>query len=100
MAAPIPARQLPNEYRDELFRQIQTLMEINFIQESSSAYAALIFSVIKKDNPIKLCVGYCALNKKVVQRWLEDLLKNIRDSSVFIALDLKGACYHIPMHQK
>ena len=59
----------------------------------------MIFSVLKKDNSLKLCVRYCALDKKVIQHWLEDFLKVIQDSFDFSALGLKGV-YHIPMQKQ
>ena len=50
-----PARRLPYSQRDEIDKQVNDLLDKNYIAPSRSPYASPILPVLKKDGPICMC---------------------------------------------
>ena len=83
----------------EMRRQLETLQDDGWIQDSSSPFAAPILFVRKSgSDKLRLCVDYRALNS-ITQRdryplpHMDDLLNDVHGSSFFTKLDLKAG-YH------
>ena len=53
-----PARRLPYSQRDEIDKQVNDLLDKNYIAPSRSAYASPIVPVLKKDGSIRICADY------------------------------------------
>ena len=64
----IPPRRIPAHYRMEVNRQIQTMLEQNIIEESSSPWMAPAVFVRKKSGDLRLCIDYRELNKRTVKK--------------------------------
>ena len=52
----------------ELFTQLQELLDKGFIRLSSSPWGALILSMKKKDRSHMICIDYRVLNKLTVKK--------------------------------
>ena len=78
---------------------IETNLANGFIQRSSSPAAAPILFAKKKDDGLRLCVDYRALNKATVKNryplpLISDMLDRLRGAQIFTKLDLRDA-YHL-----
>jgi hypothetical protein len=77
----------------EVKRQIEELMQKQFIRPSASLWGALVLLVKKKDGKLRLCVDYRELNKLTMKNkyplpWIDDLLDQIGGAKVFSKIDL------------
>jgi len=81
-------------------RTLKAYIEANlangFIQRSSSPVAAPILFAKKKDEGLRLCVDYRALNKATVKNryplpLISEMLDRVREARIFTKLDLRGA---------
>ena len=52
----VPPRRVPAQYREEVERQIQQMLDLGIIEESSSPWMAPAVFVRKKSGAIRLCV--------------------------------------------
>eukprot|EP01053_Blabericola_migrator_P002822 Blabericola_migrator_1__2821@NODE_1807_length_3762_cov_37_917185_g1163_i0_p2_GENE_NODE_1807_length_3762_cov_37_917185_g1163_i0NODE_1807_length_3762_cov_37_917185_g1163_i0_p2_ORF_typecomplete_len391_score23_88RVT_1/PF00078_27/1_2e17RT_RNaseH/PF17917_1/3_9e16RT_RNaseH_2/PF17919_1/1_3e15RVT_thumb/PF06817_14/0_01_NODE_1807_length_3762_cov_37_917185_g1163_i07431915 len=78
------------------------MWKAGIIRPSTSPFAANPVLVRKKTGDVRFCVDYRALNRVTVRdRWpsplISHLLASIKDSRYFIALDLRAACWEIPL---
>ena len=65
---PVRSRPYPLPYamRENLKREIDDMLSLGIIRESSSPFASPIVIVKKKDGPDRICVDYRKLNKLTV----------------------------------
>ena len=87
-----PYRMAPLELA-EVKRQIEELMQKQFIRPSASPWGAPVLLVKKKDGKLRLCVDYRELNKLTVKNKyplprIDDLLDQLGGAKVFSKIDL------------
>jgi len=87
-----PYRMAPAELV-ELKKQIEELMEKQFIRPSTSPWGAPVLLVKKKDGSSRLCVDYRQLNKITIKNKyplprIDNLMDHLHGSSVFSKIDL------------
>lgn len=58
---------MPAHYREEIERQIQSMLDLGIIEESSSSWMAPAVFVPKKSGEIRICIDYRELNKRSVK---------------------------------
>ena len=80
-------------------KQVNDLLDKNYIAPSRSAYPSSIVPVLKKDGSIRTCE---MINKKTVKcnypvARLEDLLEGVSGCDTFSVIDLRQAYHHIPI---
>ena len=85
----LPVRKVPFTVRKELARQLQSMEQANVIQPSHSPWASPMVLVWKKDNSLRLCVDFRALN--AVSKLdtfpipcIDDLLDQLHGCKVFL----------------
>jgi len=62
----VPPRRIPAHYHDKVEQQIQEMLDLGVIEDSSSPWMApAVF--VKKSGEIPFCVDYCELNKKTTK---------------------------------
>lgn len=92
--------------RQEVIRkEVEQMEKDGIIRPSSSAYATEPVLVRKKDGPWRVCIDYRQLNKFTkTDRYplprISDLLRSLRNSTVFITLDLRAGYWNIRMDPK
>ena len=89
---------VPKPLYPEVKAYIEDLLNRDFIRKSSSSYSSPVVCVRKKDQSLRLCVDYRALNKKTrpdrhpIPR-IQETLDNLGGNSWFSVLD-QGKAYH------
>ena len=94
-----PYRMAPAELV-ELNKQIEELMEKQFIRPNTSPWGAPVLLVKKKDGSSHLCVDYRQLNKMTIKNKyilprIDDLMDNLHGSLVFSKKDLRSGYHQI-----
>ena len=84
----------------ELKKQIEELMEKQFIRPSTSPWGAPVLLVKKKDESSCLCVDYRQLKKMTIKNKyplprIHDLMDQLHGSSMFSKLDLQSGYHQI-----
>ncbi len=101
---PITSRPRPvsEEQKKMIEDEINKMLNDGVIRPSSSSYTSEIVLVRKKTGDWRFCVDYRSLNKLTVKDKyplprIADLVRAIKGSRFFAALDLRGAYWQIPM---
>ena len=94
-----PYRTAPAELV-ELKKQIEELMEKQFIRPNTSPWGAPVLLVKKKDESSRLCVDYRQLNKMTIKNKyplprIDDLMDQLHGFSVFSKIDLRSGYHQI-----
>jgi len=94
-----PYRMSPSELV-ELKKQLEELLEKQFIRPSVSPWGAPVLLVKKKDGSFRLCVDYRQLNKFTIKNKyplprIDDLMDQLRGASVFSKIDLRSGYHQI-----
>ncbi|KAL3701254.1 hypothetical protein R1sor_019276 [Riccia sorocarpa] len=79
---------------EECKAQIEEMLEKGFIQPSVSPYGAPVLFVKKKDESLRMCIDYRALNQQTVKNKyplprMDDLFDQLRGAKYFTKLDLR-----------
>jgi hypothetical protein len=82
----------------ELKKQLEVLLEKQFMRLSVSSWGAPLLLVKKKDGSMRLCVDYRQLNKVTIKNRyplprIDDLMDQLVGAEVFSKIDL-GTGYH------
>ena len=99
----VPPRRVPAHYREEVNRQIQTMLEQGIIEESSSPWMAPAVLVPKKSGDLHLCIDYRELNKKTTKdAYPLPLPDEVQDQlcglTIFSTLDLHCGYWQLPVN--
>ncbi|KAL8121526.1 hypothetical protein AgCh_018308 [Apium graveolens] len=92
-----PYRMAPVEMK-ELAKQLQELLEKGVIRPSVSPWGAPVLFVKKKDESMRLCIGYRELNKLTIKNKymlprIDDLFDQLKGAKYFSKIDLRSG-YH------
>ncbi|XP_052726140.1 uncharacterized protein LOC128194637 [Vigna angularis] len=84
----------------ELKKQIEELMDKQFIRPSASPWGAHVLLVKKKDDSSRLCIDYRQLNKLTIKNKyplprIDDLLDQLHGATVFSKIDLRSGYHQI-----
>lgn len=97
--------RLSQSERETVRGMVSELLEAGVIEESSSPYASPIVLVKKKNNEVRMCVDYRALNKITKkERYplpiIQDQLDRFAGRKVFTTLDLASGYHQIPINER
>ena len=92
-----PYRMSPAQL-DELKKQLNELLEKQFVQPSKSPFGAPVLFVKKKDGSTRMCIDYRALNKVTIKNKyplprVDELLDRLHGAKWFSKIDLRSG-YH------
>ena len=99
-----PVRRVPFAVRKEVPCQLHEMQRKNVIQPSHSPWASPIVLVRKKDNTLRFCMDYQALNEvtkpdKFPIPYINDLLNQLREARYFSTLDLTAGYWQIQVDE-
>ena len=99
----IPPRRIPARYKEEVEAQIQSMLDNNIIEPSSSPWMSPAVFVKKKTGDIRLCVDYRALNKRTTRDAYplplpDEVQDRLAGSSIFSTLDLQSGYWQLPVN--
>ena len=94
-----PYRMSPIELA-ELKKQLEELLDKQFIRPSVSPWGAPVLLVKKKDGTMRLCVDYRQLNKVTIKNKyplprIDDLMDQLVGACVFSKIDLRSGYHQI-----
>ncbi|KAJ0521711.1 putative nucleotidyltransferase, Ribonuclease H [Helianthus annuus] len=106
-AAPVaraPHRLAPSEL-EELFMQLQELLEKGFIHPSSSPWGAPVLFMKKKDGTFRMCIDYRELNKVTMKNRyplprIDDLFDQLQGSSFYSKIDLRSGYHQLRVREE
>jgi len=95
----VPYRMSASEL-EELKKQLEELLEKQFIRPSVSPWGAPVLLVKKKDGSMRLCVDYRQLNKVTIKNRypllrIDDLMDQLVGVEVFSKIDLRSGYHQI-----
>ena len=98
----VPPRRIPAHYREEVDRQIQTMLEQGIIEESSSPWMAPAVFVPKKSGDLRMCIDYRELNKRTTKDAYplplpDEVQDQLSGSTMFSTLDLQSGYWQLPV---
>ncbi|EZG42945.1 putative RNA-directed DNA polymerase, partial [Gregarina niphandrodes] len=84
--------------------EIQKMLTDDVIRPSLSPYASEIVMVLKKTGDWRMCIDFRPLNRATIDDKyplpkLSEMIRSIKDSRYFIALDLRSGYWQIPMSE-
>ena len=90
---------------EETKKQIEYLLEHEFIRPSDSPYGAPVLFVLKKDGGLCMCIDYRWLNKKTIKNRYplplpEEMFDRLGGAKVFSKIDLKSGYWQIPVRKE
>lgn len=94
-----PYRLSPDE-QNELKKQLQELIDKDFIRPSASPYASPVLFVKKKNGKLRMCIDYRAVNKITIRNnyplpKIDELLDRLYGAKVFSKFDLSSGYYQV-----
>jgi len=89
----------------ELKKQLEELLEKQFIRPSVSPWGAPVLLVKKKDGSMRLCMDYRQLNKVTIKNRyplprIDDLMDRLVGAEVFSKIDLRSGYHQIRVKTK
>jgi hypothetical protein len=95
----------PKKYKDEIENAIKELLDTGHIRPSSSPFASLVVLVKKKDETMRMCIDFRALNKKMIKNRypiprIDELLDELRGAIYFTKIDLRSGYHQIKMREE
>jgi len=101
----IRPRRVNPKYREAEQEQIKEWKKQGIIEDSNSAYSFPMIPVPKKDGTVRFCIDYRKLNEITYKDayplpLIEDNLAQLKDSTVFSALDNVGAFHSVPVREQ
>jgi len=101
----VPPRRIPAHYRDEVYKQLQTMLDEGIIKRSKSPWMAPAVFVPKKSGQIRICIDYRELNKRTTKDSYplplpDEVQDKLAGSKIFSTLDLHSGYWQLPVNPK
>ncbi|GKE82411.1 putative nucleotidyltransferase, ribonuclease H [Tanacetum coccineum] len=92
--------RMPPPKLEELRKQLQELMDAEYIRPSKAPYGVPVLFQRKKDGSLRMCIDYQALNKVTIKNkypipLIVDLFDQLRKARYFTKLDLRMGYYQV-----
>jgi hypothetical protein len=95
-----PPYRHPRRFKDEIEKAIKELLAMGHIRPSNSPFFSPIVLVLKKDDTMRMCIDYRALNKKTIKNrypipHIYELMDELHGAIFFSKIDLRSGYHHI-----
>jgi hypothetical protein len=85
-------------FKDEIEKAIKELLAMGHIKPSNNPFASSVVLVLKKDDTMRMCIDYQALNKKTIKNGypipcIDELMDELHGVVFFSKIDLRSG-YH------
>nr|KYP72163.1 Transposon Ty3-I Gag-Pol polyprotein [Cajanus cajan] len=95
-----PAYRTKPQETKEIETQVESLMNMDWVQKSLSPCVVPILLVPKKDGTWKMCINYRAINNITIKYMhpiprLDDMLDELHGALIFSKIDLKSGYHQI-----
>jgi hypothetical protein len=95
----------PKKYKDEIEKAIKELLNMGHIRPNSSPFASSVVLVKKKDDIMRMCIDFRALNKKTIKNGyliprIDELLDELHGAIYFTNIDLRSGYHQIKMREE
>ncbi|KAJ9566939.1 hypothetical protein OSB04_002905 [Centaurea solstitialis] len=102
--AKTPYRLAPVEMK-EMRNQLKELLDMGFIQPSTSPWGAPVLFVKKKDGSFRMCIDYRELNKVTIKNKyllprIDDLFDQLQGASYFSKIDLRSGYHQLRVREE
>ena len=99
----VPPRHIPTQYREEVQKQLEEMLDQGIIEESSSPWMAPAVYIRKKSGELRMCVEYRELNKRTTKDanplpLPDEVQDQLAQYKIFSTLDLKSGYWQLPVH--
>ena len=97
--------RVPDKLKEEVRLEIQKLVELGVVVQSTSPWASPIIPVPKPDGTLRLCIDYRRLNAVTVadpyyMATLEEILERVGSSGCISKLDLLKGFYQVEVQEE
>jgi hypothetical protein len=94
----------PNKFKDEIEKAIKELLAMGHIRPSRSPFASSVVLVLKKDDTLRMCIDYRALNKKTIKNHypiprIDELMDELHGAVFFTKIDLRSGYHQISIRE-
>ena len=101
----VPPRRIPAQYREEIERQLQEMLDRNIIRVSSSPWLAPAVYVPKKNGELRICIDYRELNKRTMKDAYplplpDEVQDRLAGAKIFSKLDLQSGYWQLPVQEE
>ena len=99
----VPPRRIPAQYRKEVDKQLEEMLQLGIITESNSPWMAPAVYVRKKSGELRMCVDYRELNKKTSKDAYplplpDEVQDRLSKSTIFSTLDLQSGYWQMSVN--
>ncbi|KAK7101556.1 hypothetical protein V1264_019921 [Littorina saxatilis] len=109
LTSDVPVRSkpypIPFQARESLKKDIDSMLKMGVIRESSSPYSSPVVVVKKKDGTNRVCIDFRKVNKITVfdpepMPTAADLFRRLTGSKIFSKIDLSKGYWQIPVREE
>jgi hypothetical protein len=94
----------PKRFNDEIKKAIKELLAMGHIRPNMSPFASSVVLALKKNDTLRMCIDYRALNKKTIKNrhpipCIDELMDELHGAVFFTKIDLRSGYHQINIRE-